>query len=129
MSEFTPRLLFAGVPTGITYQVQAGYYELVGNRVHWSAELFLTSKGANSGVANIDGLPFVVIADPLYVPPLKIQGSGLVVTDLLTAIHGQNSDRVILQQVSDGGALTAVTDANFTDTTRLRMSGSYFRKV
>jgi hypothetical protein len=57
---FTPSLEFGGTSTGITYQAasQVGIYTKVGNLVHISIEIRLTSKGTSTGTMTISGLPF-----------------------------------------------------------------------
>jgi len=56
--SWTPTLSFGGSSTGITYAVQEGIYQSVGNIVFYAGGLVLTSKGAQTGVARIGGLPF-----------------------------------------------------------------------
>lgn len=59
---FTPVLSFAGATTGITYFSQSGRYVRIGRLVHITIRLGLSSKGSASGVASIEGLPFVAHA-------------------------------------------------------------------
>jgi len=56
---FTPSLNFSGGTTGITYNNRSGRYVKIGNLVHVSININLSSKGTSTGNANISGLPFV----------------------------------------------------------------------
>jgi hypothetical protein len=55
---FTPSLTFGGGSTGITYSSRVGYYTKIGNMVHVTAYVFLSSKGSSTGGMQIINLPF-----------------------------------------------------------------------
>jgi hypothetical protein len=57
--SWTPRLTFGGASVGMTYSVQSGSYIKIGRLVHVTGRIQLTSKGVSTGIAGIDGLPFV----------------------------------------------------------------------
>lgn len=59
VGTWIPSLAFGGVSTGITYNSRLGYYTKIGNIVHSTGILQLTSKGTAVGTATISGLPFV----------------------------------------------------------------------
>jgi hypothetical protein len=59
---WTPALTIGGSATGITYAYQAGKYTKIGNLVTVLMFMELSSKGANTGNAQITGLPFTVLS-------------------------------------------------------------------
>ena len=60
-TTFTPVLTF-NATTGITYTDQVGYYTQIGNIIHFSINISLTSKGSSTGSAFINGLPVAASA-------------------------------------------------------------------
>lgn len=126
-ATFTPAIAFGGQSGGLMYASQIGWYEVVGNVVHWHAHLQLTSKGNASGNATITGLPFRALNITSLDIPTAVQGWGMTFADVLSAVHVADTTTIALQEVTKSGALSAITDANFSNTTRLRLSGSYLR--
>lgn len=56
-TSWTPSITFGGSATGITYSTQVGYYTKVGKIVCATGFLVMTSKGAQTGAAVLNGLP------------------------------------------------------------------------
>jgi hypothetical protein len=116
---FTPVLNFGGATTGITYTTQSGTYTVIGNLVHVEIRLDLSSKGSASGAATITGLPFAAVGFPSCIVDAVVGMSG--VTDVAWApISGTT---LTLFQ----GARSALTDANFGNTSEIRIGITYRR--
>ena len=126
---WTPALAFGGVVTGITYSAQLGTYTLIGREVTCRFRIVLTSKGAATGAATISGLPFAANADvtqngsggqcPIY-------ASLASVTE--TPVLAVAPSAVAVQLETFGAAASAAMDnSNFTNTSVLNGSFSYFR--
>ena len=60
---WTPQIKISGSTTGITYNEQGGHYTKIGNRVIANAEIYLSSKGSNTGNVSIINLPFTTSND------------------------------------------------------------------
>ena len=60
---WTPQIKISGSTTGITYNGQGGHYTKIGNRVIANAEIYLASKGSNTGNVSIINLPFTTSND------------------------------------------------------------------
>lgn len=129
VGSFTPAIAFGGGVTGITYSHQVGRYELVGNVVHWHASILLSNKGSSTGNATIENLPFTILNVTNLETPAPIQGFNMTFADVLDAIHVPNSRQIILQEVTNAGVLSTITNADFTNTTRIRAYGSYRRAI
>ena len=55
---WTPSLNYAGTTTGVTHEVQNGYYTKIGNRVTVRFSCRVDAKGSGTGHARFSGLPF-----------------------------------------------------------------------
>ena len=55
---WTPSLNYAGTTTGVTHEVQNGYYTKIGNRVTVRFSCRVDAKGSGNGHARFSGLPF-----------------------------------------------------------------------
>ena len=119
--SWTPVLTFGGASTGITYGTQTGSWVRIGTVVHVKFGIILTSKGSATGAAAVTGLP--VAASGTY------DGMHSRFYSAFTGLAGDpfayiGSTTVNLVQFSATAAAT-ITDANFTNTTRLDMYGFY----
>lgn len=54
---WTPSITIGGSSTGITYNVQEGYYTKIGNVIYFNLHISLLSKGAQTGDIEIPTLP------------------------------------------------------------------------
>lgn len=127
---FTPALTFGGASTGITYNNNtSGLYTAIGNLVFFTLRVQLSSKGSATGTAVITGLPFAasgslgVVTYPANVYALNLTG----LTGTLKAAASYLSTHLSLTQSFSDGDSTGVTDAEFTNTTDITVSGVYMR--
>jgi hypothetical protein len=122
---FTPVLSFGGASVGITYTVQSGTYTLIGNLVHITLSITLSSKGSSTGSASVSGLPFSNLA--AFSLPLNLRvntvTSGVGDTHL-TALIDASTTTVSFTKMAAGSA-TALTDADFTNSSAIRVTGTY----
>lgn len=119
---FTPVLNFGGSTIGITYSQQQGWFTRVGNRVFYTINILLSSKGSSSGVAGFTGLPYVVGGQsPVNVVYLNSM-SGL--TGGYSGLANVGAQTISLYQ-SGATGVSAVSDANFTNSSNFALEGSY----
>lgn len=118
--SFTPSLRIGGSTTGIAYASggREGRGTRIGNRVLFELTITLTNKGTATGPVTIDGLPGSAVASASGFPWIAS------VTGITVPAYLVSGSTVLLRQFS-GGALVNLTDANFTNTTGLVISGSY----
>jgi hypothetical protein len=118
---FTPVLRFGGASTGITYSVQTGSYTKVGREVHGEIEIRLTSKGSSTGTGDLTGLPFTCAT--LTAAVLTPDAMAAAVTNPRALIINATAQIFIYNFAA--GAITALTDASFTNTSILFIQFSY----
>lgn len=118
---FTPTITFGGASAGITYLRQTGEYTKVGRIIHFTAHVYLSSKGTSVGTAVIGGLPFTVKA----LRPSSLVVFSHAMTGLTGAPQAAATDSSAIIDLYAQGTVTSLTNANFTDNTILLISGSY----
>jgi hypothetical protein len=118
---WTPVMFFGVGNAGITYATQAGTYVKVGQLVHFSLRLTLTSKGSSTGAAAISGFPFTTVTSPEHPVSIGYYTNMVASTGITGYVVG-----TVLNPTIPGATFTAgVTDANFTNTSDLMISGTY----
>ncbi|NKJ03147.1 hypothetical protein [Rhizobium sp. SG741] len=119
--SWTPVLAFGGSSTGITYSVQSGTYQRIGPLIYASFGITLTSKGSATGAATISGLPFATSSGGSL---LIVSGSNFVTQSPTFGVIATGTTSVSIGVAGSTGPV-ALTDANFSATTSLTMSGIY----
>lgn len=121
---FTPAINFGGGAVGLTYSVQSGTYTKVGRQVSFLLQITLSAKGSSTGNATVTGLPF----GPGFRCAFAMNGSSMAGTigGTMFAINGGSGTSFSLTTAQGSGAAANLTDANFTATTNIDISGVYF---
>lgn len=114
---WTPALKFGGNADGMAYGVQWGVYTKIGRLLHLFAVIILTAKGTSTGSATITGLPFPINSNSepvtLFVDTITFGG---------TMEGSAAGTTVSLCDISEAGGLGYITNADFADTSALRIS-------
>jgi hypothetical protein len=121
---FTPYIDFGGAHVGTGASLQQGNWIRVGRLVFVDIVLILTSKGSSTGS--------VTIVMPTLTAPAANTSSGISVAycsnlaSLTGQIHGNiiSGPAIQLFQLGSTGS-TALTNSNFTNTTRIDLWGHY----
>jgi hypothetical protein len=119
-------IAFGGSSTGVTYSNRQGKYTKIGNKVTVTGIIILTSKGAQVGDAFITGLPFTIAnvlsnysATSLWFSNItfanQFQGYGLI-----------NTTTIALEETTEAGAVTSLTNADFANNSSIILSLTYF---
>lgn len=117
---FTPALTFGGASVGLVAPTAQGFYTKVGREVEFHFRVQLSAKGSSTGTAGITGFPFAATAIPVQVFAAYMHNtSGVSGTPFLQIASGASSGAILL-------AGSFLSSTNFTDTTDLRVSGTYF---
>jgi len=125
-STFTPAVAFGGGTTGITYTTQLGRGKLIGKRFFFQLIIALSNKGSSTGSATITGFPHT----SKNTAGLESQfASGFNNTATLNVNEfgvsiGANTTSASVFNTS-GTSVSAATDAHFTNTTSISLSGHY----
>ena len=112
--NWTPDLQFGGAKVGITYSRRTGNYVRIGAMIYGKFSFSLTSKGTSVGEADIYGLPINAagVGAGSYVTYYSSMAAGIT---FMLRVFGT---RISLGQ-SGGVSLTDITNADFTDITRM----------
>lgn len=112
---WTPILNFSGGTTGITYAFQDGRYTKIGRQVFVQCFISLTSKGSDNGSARLGGLPFT----PPNINPCwtagSIRATNVTFANQLGLINTINADYLQIQEMTEAGAVSAITNADFAN--------------
>ena len=123
----TVDLQFGGSNTGITYTSRSAVATKVGRMVHVAGGFLLSSKGAQVGTATINGLPYAIangsFSGSIHYNLIDLNVGGAYYS---AGIFGQASDSfVYLFEYGDNVGATLLTDADFSNTTRVDFNFTY----
>lgn len=117
---FAPTLSFGGATVGVTYDIREGVLRNYGNYLEGGAHIKLTSKGTSTGDVTID-IPSVMLVDVVGQNIDRDVQTGIYSNMAsITSIDGGYLDNSSIRLYNDGAtATTALTNANFTNTSEL----------
>ena len=123
---WTIGLTFGGGSTLLTTNANTGRYTKIGRQVTVIGYLSLTNKGSSTGAANITGLPFASpnSADSFSASCLRF--NVVSYTGTIQGLQLINSTKIELDNISEAGVVTSLTDANFSNTSSIMLSATYF---
>jgi hypothetical protein len=120
---FTPGIQFGGGTTGITYTDQIGVYTRIGRVVVFDLMVTLSAKGSSTGSAQITGLPITAAGNA--VPSIHVTAMTAGVGDThVQSVVASATTNIVLRDIS-GGSQANLTDVDFTNTSQIRISGTY----
>lgn len=123
---FTPTLAFGGASVGIVYDFATGYYVRIGRQVQIDILLVLINKGSSTGDATIGGLPFATNSATFYRAAATLgYVSAITFTNIITASASNNATSISLGETTNAGAQTAITNADFSNTSAIVLSFTY----
>ena len=124
-NTFLPGLTFGGAAVGLTYGTQIGRSSRRGDEIHFEIIMILTAKGSSTGTVRVTNLPVVSISTTGNQPTVAVYGSVLAsVAGNLQALV-RNGETNIQVFYLGTGTQTELTEANFNNTSELRVSGHY----
>jgi hypothetical protein len=123
---FTPTIAFGGASVGVTYDTQSGHYTKIGDVVHVSIVVILTSNGTSVGSVTLGTLPFAARATN------PVNQCGVAHTDDLSGVSGgiyvalaASGTAVSLRQGVTGNT-AAIADTNTIDSSIFHVNITYF---
>lgn len=119
---WTPSLQFATGSTGITYGSRDGTYTKIGRVVHYQANIVLTSKGSSTGLATISS-PFSSAVTAIAVGAADIINGTGITGGVTSRFPSTVTGSLGFDLVQNGVILS---DTSFTNTSTIRISGTYF---
>ena len=124
--DWTTGIAFGGSSTGITYTVNTGTYTKIGRQVTVCGYMLLSSKGAQTGSATLTGLPFALPNANKYGCAAAVRMFNMTFTGQYAIDVNVNTTTASFSMDSEAGVAVAMTDANFTNTTGVKISLTYF---
>lgn len=122
----SPAVSFGGAAVGVVYTVQTCDWSVVAGRLHLTLDIELSNKGSSTGELSIaTNVPVAYVAQGST--PLALWINNVAAGKGERAVFAQidNGGRgVRIFEVGATGGGTAFTNADLTNTTRIRLSGS-----
>jgi hypothetical protein len=124
---WTMNLSFGGGSTGIIYGANTGQYTKIGRQVTVTGFMGLVNKGSSTGNVLIGGLPFTVggSSSSYYSTPLT-RITNISFLGALNSYANIGTNHIRLQQVSNIGVVTDLTDTEFSNSSDIIFSLTYF---
>lgn len=123
---WTMTVQFGGNSVSQTYATNTGSYTKKGREVTVTGSISLTAKGSSTGDATLAGLPFTSATGNQFDSAATFR---MVNTTFANQFQGYVDDNVavvFIQEVTEAGTGTALTEGNFTDTSGIRIELTYF---
>ena len=123
---FNLGLTFGGGSTGITFSAQSLWFNCFKKMVYFGGIQTLTSKGSSTGAVNLTSLPYAQNASYYSGVVIgynsKVSYSGTINSYV---VIGQTN--ISLNQTSEAGTNSAITDTNYSNDTTIVINGNYLR--
>lgn len=123
---WTPDLQFGGAKVGIGYVRQDGEYTKKGREVTVTCYIGLSSKGTSVGVAEIYGLPFTLKNSYGTPSPPSFWIYKISFADFFNGYAFKNQTHIILQEITNAGVTSSITNADFAGDSSMMISMTYF---
>lgn len=124
---WTMTLAFSGGSTGITYANRTGTYTKIGRQVTVNGYVQLSNKGSSTGNAQITGLPFTNGGSTGNYAPVSLWlGQITFATQIFAYIPISTTGLEFFEINGVTGTRTTITDADFSNTTDVILSATYF---
>jgi hypothetical protein len=117
---------FDDASVGVTYSKNTGKYTKIGNQVTVTGFLVLSDKGTSTKVKKITGLPFTIFNNDANhsAPALRLRNISFA--NQFQGYGSKNSTTIRLEEVTEAGTRTSLTDANFANNSDIIVSLTYF---
>ncbi len=122
---FTVGVSFGGASVGVTTSINAGKYTKIGRQVTVNGYIQLTSKGSSTGDARITGLPFTIPNDFGNYSAVNLWISAITFANQFQANGVINSTNISLQEITELGIGSSITDADFANNSAIIFSFTY----
>jgi len=122
---FDVAVAFGGASTGITYGQRNFSYVKIGNTVFISGYVVLSNKGSSTGNASITGLPFTSASGNASYSAFSLHIANTTFGGFPNMFISPGFAVLDIYECSDAGSVTAITNADFTNTSGLIISGFY----
>ena len=122
---WTATITFGGNAVGVGYTEQTMFYTKIGNVVTISGIFGLSSKGSSTGYATVWGLPFTSDSAAGAYAGTAMYLNNVSFADVPLQIIHVNSTRIGLEEISNAGGRSDLTDGNFADNGEMIVNLTY----
>ena len=122
---WTATITFGGAATSVSYGSQTCYYTKIGNVVTISGLFALSNKGSSSGDAKIGGLPFTANSNTGAYAGTAAYVKNISFADVPAMIVAVNSTVILLEEVTNAGDATTLTNSNFDNNAEMFINLTY----
>jgi hypothetical protein len=123
---WTMGVAFGGASVDVTYGARTGQYTKVGRKVTVTGQMVMTNKGSSSGFVTLTGLPFTVGSLGGFYASAALRNENITYTGTIQSFVDVNSTNMYIEQYSEAGSASLLTDANFANNSTLLLSLTYF---
>jgi len=123
---WTPTIAFGGNSVGQTYNIQIGEYTKMGRQVTATCRIIFGNKGTSTGIARVTALPFTCKNTDGAYSAATIRYDAITFADFPQAYINKNTDYIDLEEITNAGVKTSLTEADFTNDSRIVLSITYF---
>ena len=121
--DWTIGLTFGGASTAMATNANTGKYTKIGRQVTVTGYLALSNKGSATGAALITGLPFLVGSNSYGAVSLYFVA--ITFADYPEGYSNVGTLTIPLQQITNAGVRSNLTDANFANNSEIIFSLTY----
>jgi len=123
---WTIGLEFGGSDLNMTKSFNTGTYTKIGRSVFVTGYLVLTNKGTATGDATLSGLPFTTNASTSAFSAIAIaELNNVTFADFPQGYFDQGSTTISLEETTNAGVNTKLTNADFANNSIIVFSGTY----
>ena len=122
---WTIGLTFGGGNTALTTALSTGRYTKIGRQVTVCGRLELSNKGTSTGAAVITGLPFSIGSGNDSQQAASFRFNGVSYTGAFQGYGSVGGTTIPLEQISEAGSPTDITNSNFSNATSIQISFTY----
>jgi hypothetical protein len=123
---WTMGVSFGGASVGVTTSSNTGTYTKIGRQVTVNGFISLTSKGSSTGRAKITGLPFTIPNNVANYGAASLWFNAITFANQLLANGVINETTIELEEITEAGVRTGITDADFANNTSMIVNFTYF---
>jgi hypothetical protein len=123
---WTMGVAFGGASVGVTYSNNTGSYTKIGRQVTVTGLINLSNKGTSIGNVKITGLPFSLAPNTNDYSAVNLWLSSITFLNQYQAFADVNLTTIQIFQITNLGTISNISDANFSNTSQIIVSLTYF---
>jgi hypothetical protein len=123
---WTIGISFGGASDGVTTLNNTGTFTKIGRTISVNGFLRLSSKGTSTGNALITGLPVAIASGVSNFATASLRLVNVSFANQFQAFGNEDTSTIVLNEITEAGTFSTLTDANFDNDSTLVISLTYF---